>query len=688
MAKVNYKSIVALMVIAIAMLVSGCSKDDSLFGLDLEGQDKPDPSKSYELVSSEHIRIESCALVNDSIRITCDHRANFKGTNTPDVTKNYNVFNPSKLGDTKAFTDDINKVANHVFPWENGKFTIEKGVITLAPGKTTGTSIELNGKTYTIENGLKSCTIKKIELYVGEAVTTRAVVTEFTAPAKIVFTLSCDETCEYPFTLAITETKDDVISYTYDDAVVISSTQTKVVRRTITNGVETGTKDFFVPITATLNAEGKKTISDLTALNNPTVAFASGSSWNAAFNVVAHSLTESHPTTVSFLDTDRNETITANILGSWKVEFVSKKFFDNSNATHFIYNTTAAYRLMCETFEMASANQEIEQKDEKNKQTITATVVEETADQVKIRLFVDNTKEADVELFVYAPSGINILTEPAKNLQTAPISLTQTGTTPAGWSKGSTLSTADGKVKYTVYSRVDTYVYNDSKVSSKVTYSKNDDYTVVYEGKEYAATGLGTIAISAATPLETADGSNNETLSKSFKVVHTITRASVSKTADQLFTLWKNRTPNTIPGYYVKAAAMTDIYNGNRTAPVRTVICVDFQEVDGPGKLYVEFDTRGNELSRHANINTAGDGYMSMVWNGGQFVPGRLTGITSTTEKPQEWLYTGYANASIQGYVSPMSVTKHSLTNPIKEEGKKVNVDGEELILINGIYLK
>lgn len=689
MAKVNYKSIVALMVIAIAILVSGCSKDDSVFGLDLENKDKPvDPDKTYELVSSRHIRIASCALVNDSIRITCDHVADFKGTNTPDVKKEYNVFNPSKLGDTKAFTDDINKVTNKSFLWENGKFTIDKGIITLALGKTTGTVIELNGKNYTIENGLKTCTVKKIELVVGEAVKTRAVVTEYSAPAKIVFTLSCDESCEYPLTLAITETKDDLLSYTYDDAIVVSKTQAKVVRHNIVNGVETGTKDFFVPISATLTAEGKKTVSDLTALNNPSVSLVSGGNWSSTFNVVSHSLTETHPATVSFVDTDRNETITANVLGNWKVEFVSKNPVDNSNTDRFIYTTSANYRLLCEAIEMATAVQAIEQSDDKNKQTITVTIVEEKDDQVKIRLFIDNSKEADKEFFFYAPSGVSISTEAAKNLQTAPVSLTKTGHNPASWSKGSTLSTADGKVKYTVYSRVDTYVYNDNKVSSKVTYTKNDDYVVVYESKEYAVSGLGTIAINDAAPLETADDSDNNKISKSYKVVHSILRGSVNKTADQLFTLWKNRTPNTIPGYYVKAAAMTDIYDGNRTAPVRTVICVDFQEIDGPGRLYVQFDTKGNEISRHANINRTGAGIMSMVWNGGQFVPGALTGVTDTNANPQEWLYTSYENASVQGYVSPMSVTKHSLKNPFKEEGKKVKVDGEDLILINGIYLK
>lgn len=133
---------------------------------------------------------------------------------------------------------------------------------------------------------------------------------------------------------------------------------------------------------------------------------------------------------------------------------------------------------------------------------------------------------------------------------------------------------------------------------------------------------------------------------------------------------------------------MTDIYNANRTAPARTVICALFEEINGSNTLYVEFNTKGEEISRHTNVTVSNDGIMSMAWNGADFVPGKLTGVNTTTEKPQEWLYTSYADGSVQGYVSPMSVTKHSLPNPLKESGVKTTVDGEEIITINGITLK
>lgn len=681
-----FKTIVALMAAAIAVLVSSCSKDEGLFGLGLDGEGT-DPSISYVLDDTRHIEIENCGLVGDSIHIVCGHRAYFTGTNTKDVTKDYKVTNPAKLGSTETYVENIGDIAGQTFNWSNGQIAIGKSVITLAFGKTYTTNVLLNGKTYTMNNGLGYCTVKAARLVVGTDV--KEIETEkFTVDAKIIFTLSCEEEdeCEYPLILNVTETHKEVLTYTYDEAIVISSTQAKVVRHDFVDGVEKGTLDILVDISATLQAEAKKTTADLTEIAfNSVTATATKGTYRASWNVVAHELYASYPETVSFVDNGESHTVA--LKANWDVKFESKETIDNSDEDNFIYNTTAEYNLVAGEIVMASATQEIEQKDAKNKSEISVTIVGEDENGVKIRFFIDNSKEQDVEKFFYAPSGLSVKTEAAKRIETSPVSLKQTGHTPGNWNKGTTNSTPDN-VKYTSYTRVDSYIYNGGKVSSNVTYTKNDNYIVIWEGKEYKAEGMGDAAITAGTPRETADNSDNSIISKSYSVEHSIARGNAKASATQEFTLYRNRTPHTIPGYYVKAAAMTDIYDANRTAPARTVICAEFAEIDGSNTLYVEFNTNGQEISRHANVNVSNDGIMSMVWKGSAFVPGKLTGVSSPTEKPQEWLYTGYADSNDQGYVSPMSVTKHSLKNPYKESGIKTTVDGEEIITINGITLK
>ncbi|MBE6459294.1 MAG: hypothetical protein E7010_05780 [Alphaproteobacteria bacterium] len=681
-----FKTIVALMAAAIAVLVSSCSKDEGLFSFGLDGEGT-DPSISYVLDDTRHIEIENCGLVGDSIHIVCGHRAYFTGTNTEDVTKDYKVTNPAKLGSTETYVENIGDIAGQTFNWSNGQIAIGKSVITLAFGKTYTTNVLLNGKTYTMNNGLGYCTVKAARLVVGTDV--KEIETEkFTVDAKIIFTLSCEEEdeCEYPLILNVTETHKEVLTYTYDEAIVISSTQAKVVRHDLVDGVEKGTLDILVDISATLQAEAKKTTADLTAIAfNSIAATATKGTYRASWNVVAHELYASYPETVSFVDNGESHTVA--LKGNWNVKFDSKETIDNSDDVNFVYNTTANYKLVCDNYDMATATQEIEQKDAKNTQKISVSIVGEDENGVKIRFFIDNSKDADVEKFFYAPSGLSVKTEAEKRIETSPISLTQTGHNAGNWNKGTSGNTSDN-VKYTSYSRVDSYVYNNGKVSSQVTYTKNDNYIVVWEGKEYVAEGMGDVVITAGTPSETADNSNNSIISKSYSVNHSIARGNVSDNADQLFTLYKNRTPNTIPGYVVKAAAMTDIYNANRTAPARTVICALFEEINGSNTLYVEFNSKGEEISRHANVTVSNDGIMSMTWNGADFVPGKLTGVNTTTEKPQEWLYTSYADGNVQGYVSPMSVTKHTLQNPYKESGVKTTVDGEEIITINGVTLK
>ena len=476
------------------------------------------------------------------------------------------------------------------------------------------------------------------------------------------------------------------MTYTYDDATVTGPGTGNVVRHNFVDGVEKGTDNISVTFDCNLTAEAKKTTADLTAIAFQSVAAtATRGTYRASWNVVAHELYASYPETVSFVDNGESHTVA--LKADWNVKFDSKETLDNSDNENYVYNTTAKFNLVAGTIVMASATQEIEQKDAKNTQKITATVVGEDENGVKIRFFIDNSKDADVEKFFYAPSGLSVKTEAEKRIETSPIALNQTGRNAGNWNKGAQQTTSDN-VKYNTYTRVDSYVYNNGVVATSVTYTKNDNYIVVWEGKEYVAEGMGDAVITAGTPRETADNSDNNIISKTFTVNHSIARGNVSANADQVITLWKNRTQNTIPGYYVKAAAMTDIYNANRTAPARTVICALFAEIDGSNTLYVEFDTKGNEISRHANVAVSNDGIMSMVWNGSAFVPGKLTGVTSTSATPQEWLYTGYADSSIKGAVSPMSVTKHSLKNPYKEDGIKTTVDGEEIITINGITLK
>ena len=673
MTQFNLKSIVALMVAAIACVFTSCS-DKSAFGLDLEDE----YTAVYKLFSSEHVTTEGIAAVNDSLRITCGHKAIFTAKDAEDITKTYKVYNAAKLGNTDVIVENFGDIEGKSFNWSNGRFNLGKSVITLVFGETYATSVKVGTTTYSIPE-LSYCTVKAVVLKVNEIV-------DGTADATIIFTLSCDETAEYDLTFTVTESHKEVLTYTYDDATVTGPGTGNVVRHNFVDGVEKGTDNISVTFDCNLTAEAKKTTADLTAIAFQSVAAtATRGTYRASWNVVAHELYASYPETVSFVDNGESHTVA--LKADWNVKFDSKETLDNSDNENYVYNTTAKFNLVAGTIVMASATQEIEQKDAKNTQKITATVVGEDENGVKIRFFIDNSKDADVEKFFYAPSGLSVKTEAEKRIETSPIALNQTGRNAGNWNKGAQQTTSDN-VKYNTYTRVDSYVYNNGVVATSVTYTKNDNYIVVWEGKEYVAEGMGDAVITAGTPRETADNSDNNIISKSFTVNHSIARGNVSANADQVITLWKNRTQNTIPGYYVKAAAMTDIYNANRTAPARTVICALFAEIDGSNTLYVEFDTKGNEISRHANVAVSNDGIMSMTWNGSSFVPGKLTGVTSTSATPQEWLYTGYADSNVQGYVSPMSVTKHSLKNPYKEDGVKTTIDGEEIITINGITLK
>lgn len=674
MVKSLSKSIVALMVAAIACVFSSCSKDDSTFGLNVDNE----LTAVYKLFSSDHVTTEGVNAINDSLRITCGHKAIFTAKDADDLTKTYRVYNAAKLGNEEVIVENFSDIENKSFNWNNGRFNLGKSIMTLVFGETYATSVTVGTKTYTIPE-LSYCTVKAVVLEVNEIVNGQA-------NATLVFTLSCDETAEYNLTFPVTESHKEVLSYTYDDATVTGPGTGNVVRHNFVDGVEKGTDNISVNFDCSLSAEAKKTTADLTAIAFQSVAAtATKGTFRASWNVVAHELYASYPETVSFVDNGESHTVA--LKGNWNVKFSSKNTIDNSDDVNFVYNTTANYKLVCDNYDMATATQEIEQKDAKNTQKITATVVGEDENGVKIRFFIDNSKEADVEKFFYAPSGLSVKTEAEKRIETSPIALAQTGHNAGNWNKGAQQTTSDN-VKYNTYSRVDSYVYNNGKVSTSVTYTKNDNYIVVWEGKEYKVENLGNAVITAGTPKETSNNSDNSIISKTFTVNHSIARGNVSDNANQVVTLWKNRTPNTIPGYYVKAAAMTDIYNADRTAPARRVICAEFAEINGGNTLYVEFDTNGHEISRHANVAVSNDGIMSMVWNGSAFVPGKLTGVTSTTATPQEWLYTSYADSNVQGYVSPMSVTKHSLKNPFIEKGAKTTVDGEEIITINGVTLK
>lgn len=671
------KSIVALMVAAIACVFTSC-KDGSLLGLGLE-EEPNNPTVSYSLFLSKHKSIEGVSAVNDSIRIACEHEAIFTAKDAEDISKTYKVYNAAKLGNTDVIVENFSDIEGKTFSWSNGRFTLGKSVITLVFGETYATSVTVADKKYTIPT-LSYCTVKAVVLKVKNVV-------NGIANATLIFTLSCDETAEYDLTFPVTESHKEVLSYTYDDATVTGPGTGNVVRHNFVDGVEKGTDNIPVSFDCNLQAEAKKTTANLTAIAFKSIAAtATKGTYRASWNVVAHQLYASYPETVSFVDNGESHTVA--LKADWDVKFGSKITDNNSDNENYVYVTTAKFNLVAGTIVMASATQEIEQKGAKNSQKISVSIVGEDKNGVKLRLFIDNSKEADVEKFFYAPSGLSVKTEAAKKFETTPVTLTQTGHDAGNWNKGAQQITPDNHVKYNTYTRVDSYVYNNGKVSSQVTYTKNDNYIVVWEGKEYNVENLGNAVITAGTPSETADNSNNSVISKTFTINHSIARGNVSANADQMVTLWKNRTPNTIPGYYVKAAAMTDIYNANRTAPARTVICALFEEINGSNTLYVEFNTNGQEISRHANVAVSNDGIMSMVWNGSAFLPGKLTGVTSTTATPQEWLYTGYANSNVQGYVSPMSVTKHSLKNPYKESGIKTTVDGEEIITINGITFK
>ena len=686
MAQKNLKSTVALVVAAFfACVFNSCSEDNSVLGLDLDNNGNTS-AVTYMVKDTYHVEMQGCSLVEDSIEITGKHRAVFVSSEDETIEKDYQVINPAHLSSTEVYVNDLADIIGKSFDWTNGRIQVGKSVLALTFGQTRTSNVTLGGKTYTKNNGLGYCTVKSTKLLVSDMVN-QTEAEKFSVQATLVFTMSCDETVEYPVTLLTTVSHKEVLTYTYDDAVVISATEAKVVRHDFVDGVEKGTTDIIVPIETALRAEAKKTTANLTEIKFNTVReTATTGVYRASWNVVSHELYATYPATVTFVD--NNEEHTVALKAVWSVKFDSKETIDKSSETDYIYNTTAKFNLVADSrIIMASATQEIEQKDAKNTQKITATIVGEDENGVKIRLFIDNSKEQDVEKFFFAPSGLSVKAEAEKRIKTSPITLSQSGHNAGNWIKGATKATSDN-VKYTTYSRVDSYVYNDGKVSTSVTYTKNDNYIVVWEGKEYKASGLGSAVITAGTPAEISDNSDNSSISKTFRVDHSISRGNVSKTAEQLITLWKERTPSTIPGYYVKAAAMTDIYNASRTAPARTVICAFFQEINGSNTLYVEFNSKGEEISRHANVNVTNDGIMSMVWNGASFVPGKLTGVNTTSEDPNEWLYTAYNNSSVQSYVSPMSVTKHSLENPYKAEGVKTTVDGEEVIVINGVTLK
>lgn len=671
MEKKNFKSTTALVVMAIAMLFSSCSKDEAgLFG-GLETNNNGDPEgTTYELLSSEHVSMAELSVNENVITIPCDHIAHFK-SNVGDDTydKGYDVTNSATIGNTSIATKDIQKIINQTYVWENGVFAIGESFLSMVFGETLVSQIRLGNQTFG-KDELSYCTVVKSELILGDAEELEP--KKFQVPATIIFTMSCgeDEQVSWEFTLTVIETsEDDEITERieneevskegiYFDYVVEHSVNTELNSRT----------RLLYEIPFALQAEAKRVFDTEEVLSllstEPSV---DGEKFVFKYNLTDNTLTGYCPAEVTLLKGNAQKTIKLTPV----VRMIGMSNTPSEEDGYNYTNYTIEYNMMVNGVEVAETTQYYS--------TRVQTIVD------KINKWFENKRPGTQN----GQFGIlyDFVTEHSIN--------TELNTRKPGFKAVNISAKAQEPKVFTTTEELSLLSNTPSVNGKEYTFAWNlfNNVVTLEYPQEVILEEEGVTDTYQINPSVRMDGvnkssGNNEKYTfTDYKISYIVSVEGVdAATAQQLARTQMETAVNpTIPGYHLLKANQCDYYTDSRDRWVASPIYAIFvKDNDDSQMLFVEFDENtGVEKSRQALNGVSIPNFpLGRVYRSGE---GTAPAYVQTNDT--EYMWTSFTNKDFYSTVSVVSSVSQSLRNPVAY-GKN-NADGSiSFNLSNGKPLK
>ncbi len=330
--------------------------------------------------------------------------------------------------------------------------------------------------------------------------------------------------------------------------------------------------------------------------------------------------------------------------------------------------------------------------EEQNVNTKTYKVVEQNDTYDVIEVKSTNTVDTDLDYtnYHYAPAGLGVNVTVGSSYQTSPLTLTLSSTNLASsWVAGETLSTTDGMVQYTVYSRSGSYGYNSGLFSASVVYSQNKNYKVFDDGVWNDVESISDAEIAASTYTTTTSEVPTGSYGNTYKLGYSLSRSGNTASASKNVTLWAAATANDISGYEVKAGDYTPVFDKAGNIIQYMVYCVIYQKIGGTDQLFVAYDSNKTECTSSSTVSFTRqsvsigdpDNYtnpFSLAWIGtqtaGKFEPGYLVETSTGCS------YFNFAGAD--QYVSDKSFTLEGWETLIEEGVMGTDDNGQSCLKI------
>ncbi len=347
----------------------------------------------------------------------------------------------------------------------------------------------------------------------------------------------------------------------------------------------------------------------------------------------------------------------------------------SSTTTAKTTTTTANYGLYCGTIEMATATQKFTQVE---------TVVVPDPEPVITYGYGDATIKsattATVPVYKYE-DGVLVSTTSV------------TGSVSASLSAESTKSVSSTTALAFVSATLTSATYNVTSHSLTSTCPTTASFT--HNGASHTATIAGASwSVALKGSLSSSESSANMVKTTTTTATYSLLCGTIEMaTATQKFTQVEDiePTPSTIDGYVPIMGAKTVVWNDSREKTAGTVICVIFQSISGSDYLFVGYDASGNELTSSSSVSfsrtavsasAASTSYpISLAYINGKFEAGYVYNHANG------WSYFDFDGND--QYVSNVSLTQLGLSaNANIIEGNTTNVDGEDFLVVGGIYFK
>ena len=653
MEKTNFKAIVALMLAAMAVVFTSCSKDDAGVwgGIDVDENNNP-VGTTYELLSSEHISMSELSVNENVITIPCDHVAHFRANLGDDTyDRDYNVTNSATIGNTSIATEDITKIINQTYVWENGVFAIGESFLSMIFGQTLVSQIRLGNQTFG-KDELSYCTVAKSELILGDAKELET--KKFQIPATIVFTMSCgeDEQVSWDLTLTVVETsEDDEITERieneqitkegiYFDYVVEHSVNTELNSRT----------RLLYEIPFALQAEAKRVFDTEEILSllstEPSV---DGNEFVFNYNLTDNTLTGYCPAEVTLQKGKAQKTIKLTPVVRMIGMSNTPSEEDGYNYTDYTIN----YNMMVNGVEVAEATQ------------YYSTRVKAIVD--KINKWFENKRPGTKN----GQFGIlyDFVTEHSVN--------TELNSRKPGFKAVTISAKAQEPKVFTTTEELSLLSNNPSVNGKEYTFAWNlfNNVVTLDYPQEVILEEEGVTDTYQINPSVRMDGVNKSSGSDEkytftdYEISYIVSVEGVdAATATQLVRTQVEKPVNpTIPGYHLLKANQCDYYTESRDKWVASPIYAIFvKDNDDTQMLFVEFDENsGTEKSREAlNGVNIPNFPLGRVYRSGE---GTAPAYVQTNDT--EYMWTSLTNENFYSTVSVVSSVSQSLRNPVRSYG-------------------